>query len=159
MDSASVPAAAAAATPLLLAPAGVSAPVSSSAPASSEAAASAPAPAGACVITNENDAVTLPVKAAGWGFEDTELRLNKAGQVELSGSRYLFSGKELPSLRSWMEKNASLNIDWHSPTKPQPPSPAPIKNEGFIAALQVRPIQETKTYYNQSLWLHSLAVL
>ncbi len=111
--------------PSPLAPSTVSAAVTPSAP-----------PKGAGVIVNENDPANLPVKATGWGFADTELRLNKAGLVELSGNRYLFSGKEFPSLRTWMEKNASLNVDWASPEKPMPPAPTPIRNEGFLAAIE-----------------------
>lgn len=54
----------------------------------------------------------------------------------LTGTRYLFSGKELPSLRSWMETHASLNVDWASPSQPHPKLPAPVRNEEFLKAIQ-----------------------
>jgi alkyldihydroxyacetonephosphate synthase len=132
----------------VLAPVGVAA----IAPAAA-APARAPAVAGAGIITNEDDDMTLPVKAAGWGFPDTELRLNKTGQVELTGNRYLFSGKEFPNLRSWMEKNASLNIDWASPAQPPAPTPAPVKNEAFIEA--IKGSYDRLSFHGQERVLHA----
>lgn len=94
-------------------------------------AAAAPAAAGA-----KEEEVKLPVKWNGWGFDDTELVLNQRGQVELTGSRYLFSGRELPSLRKWMEENAGLNVEWTSFSQPHPTLPEPVRNEKFLEAIK-----------------------
>lgn len=88
------------------------------------------------IITEENDPVTLPTKADGWGFPDTELRINQKGDVELSGSRYLLSGKTFPSLRPWLEEKASLNVDYTSPARPQTKIPSPIRNQAFLEAVK-----------------------
>lgn len=97
---------------------------------SSKASTSTPA------VTAKGEEVKLPVKWNGWGFEDTELVLNQRGQVELMGTRYLFSGRELPSLRAWMEANASLNIDWTSFSQPHPTLPDPVMNQPFLDAIK-----------------------
>lgn len=76
------------------------------------------------------------LKHTGWGYKDTKFTLNHQGLVSLSGSRYLFSGKALPSLRSWMEESAGLNIDDASPPQPQGPVPAAIRNEDFLAQIE-----------------------
>ncbi len=33
-----------------------------------------------------------------WGFRDTVFRINSRGNVELTGTRYYFSGVEMPAL-------------------------------------------------------------
>ncbi len=86
--------------------------------------------------SKELEEAKLPVKWNGWGFDDTELVLNSRGQVQLTGSRYLFSGRELPSLRKWMEENASLNVDWTSFSQPHPTLPEPVRNEEFLADIK-----------------------
>lgn len=44
-----------------------------------------------------------PFKTQGWGYNDTSFSINHRGHVELTGNRYLYSGKELPSFRAWAE--------------------------------------------------------
>ncbi len=104
-------------------------------------------------ITLEEDEIDLPTKLHGWGFPDTELRLNNRGQVELTGDRYLMSGKEFPNLRSWMEANASLNVAWTSPAQPFPKPSAPIKNQDFVDAISGH--YDRLSYNNKERVMHA----
>ena len=53
----------------------------------------------------------------GWGYSDTAFVVNKQGQVELTGSRYLFSGKVFPLMRGWAEQSAGLDINVETPSQ------------------------------------------
>lgn len=77
-----------------------------------------------------------PLRWNGWGFDDTEFKLNSRGQIELGGSRYLFSGKELPSLRKWMEENAGLDISKTSAPQRHPVVAGARRNEAFTNAIK-----------------------
>ncbi len=54
-------------------------------------------------------------KNNGWGFKDTDFFINEQGLVELSGSRYMFSGKVLPNFRKWCEDVVGLDIGDETP--------------------------------------------
>ena len=73
----------------------------------------------------------------GWGFADSVFDLNDKGNVELSGNRYLFSGREFPDLRKWCEEE--LGIDVTMTTKVQENMERikePIVNEEFLRAIK-----------------------
>ena len=57
------------------------------------------------------------VRWNGWGYADTKFELNKKGQVQLSGTRYLFSGKVFPDMRTWVEDVVGINIDNETPSQ------------------------------------------
>eukprot|EP00743_Colponemidia_sp_Colp-15_P002674 GILK01002897.1.p1 GENE.GILK01002897.1~~GILK01002897.1.p1 ORF type:complete len:630 (-),score=93.02 GILK01002897.1:76-1785(-) len=71
----------------------------------------------------------------GWGYKDTEFRVNSDGCVELTGDRYLFSGKVLPNFRPWAEKEIGLNMDNQVTGQEACPVPAPRRNEEFLRAV------------------------
>lgn len=62
---------------------------------------------------NNND----QVRWNGWGFADTAFAINDKGQVELTGKRYLFSGKVFPDMRRWAEESCGLDIDIATPSQ------------------------------------------
>lgn len=69
----------------------------------------------------------------GWGYRDTEFIINDRGLVQLTGSRYLFSGKELPELRKWMEDNVGIDIADRVSSNATPKNVPPlIQNEAFL---------------------------
>eukprot|EP00761_Pharyngomonas_kirbyi_P002503 gb/GECH01002507.1/.p1 GENE.gb/GECH01002507.1/~~gb/GECH01002507.1/.p1 ORF type:complete len:629 (+),score=150.59 gb/GECH01002507.1/:1-1887(+) len=78
----------------------------------------------------------------GWGYKDTSFLVNKNGQVELSGDRYLFSGNMLPHFRSWMEKNCGLDINNISLSQSIDDAiahvPSAIVNGGFMREIRSR---------------------
>lgn len=51
----------------------------------------------------------------GWGFDDTRFTVNAQGIVRLEGTRYLYSGAELPALRGWMEETIGASMDRPAP--------------------------------------------
>lgn len=57
------------------------------------------------------------VRWNGWGFADTAFIVNDEGVVQLSGSRYLFSGKRFPMMRAWAEEAAGLKLDVETPSQ------------------------------------------
>lgn len=73
-----------------------------------------------------------------WGFQDTSLRTDTDGIVEVTGSRYLLSGCKLPWLLPW----ASETLDVDVPRLPRVVSPRPVfserhcVNEDFLADLR-----------------------
>lgn len=42
-------------------------------------------------------------KNNGWGFKDTEFLLGDDGAVQITGSRYQFSGQKMPKFKDWVE--------------------------------------------------------
>jgi hypothetical protein len=68
------------------------------------------------------------VRWNGWGFADTAFVVNDEGVVQLSGSRYLFSGKRFPMMRAWAEEAAGLKLDVETPSQVCYRSCAPISS-------------------------------
>jgi hypothetical protein len=56
------------------------------------------------VQTGATPASTSELRWNGWGYADTTFGLNQNGHVVLSGSRYQFSGAEMPEFRPFMEE-------------------------------------------------------
>eukprot|EP00916_Digyalum_oweni_P008394 GHVL01014075.1.p1 GENE.GHVL01014075.1~~GHVL01014075.1.p1 ORF type:complete len:601 (-),score=76.36 GHVL01014075.1:107-1909(-) len=71
------------------------------------------------------------LKDNGWGFRDTKFVLNKAGCVELTGNRYLFSGNQLPNFVSFA-KQQGIDITYKTPPQSQINVPPIIQNARFI---------------------------
>mmetsp|Transcript_15515 Transcript_15515/g.26720 ORF Transcript_15515/g.26720 Transcript_15515/m.26720 type:complete len:590 (+) Transcript_15515:111-1880(+) len=76
------------------------------------------------------------VKWNGWGYSDTRFVVNKDGVVELTGARYLFSGKTFPELRKWAEETAGLDIDKETPPQKTILVPKPNLNKAFVNEFQ-----------------------
>jgi alkyldihydroxyacetonephosphate synthase len=73
----------------------------------------------------------------GWGFADSGFRVNEAGEVEFSGSRYAIGGKKIPSLLPWGVGIFASPLDPRDRNAPQHPTRVPerISNEVFERAL------------------------
>ena len=54
-------------------------------------------------------------KNNGWGYKDTEFRLEEDGTVRLTGSRYEFSGEKMPKFKEWVERVAGLDVNIRTP--------------------------------------------
>jgi len=72
----------------------------------------------------------------GWGFKDTEFVLDKDGQVKLTGSRYLFSGQQLPKFREWVEKEINIDLNVQTPAQVEIPVAEPRLNVDFMNELK-----------------------
>lgn len=70
-------------------------------------------------------------KPSGWGFKDTNFELLNSGQVKLTGSRYLASGKILPHFREWAEKAVGLDLSESVPAQVKMPVAPPRRHEEF----------------------------
>jgi alkyldihydroxyacetonephosphate synthase len=73
----------------------------------------------------------------GWGFADSGFRVDAAGEVEFTGSRYAIGGKKIPALLPWAEGIIELKLDPRDRNAPQYPTAAPARtpNEAFERAL------------------------
>ncbi len=71
----------------------------------------------------------------GWGFKDTEFRINTAGHVELSGSRYALAGQELPHLLEFMRDQIQLPLE-RKENAASPNIPPAREQPHFLAELQ-----------------------
>ena len=95
----------------------------------------------------------------GWGYNDTAFHIDNintnhhhqqqhnnndninslSGQVRLLGTRYLFSGKTLPSLRQWMESKVGIDITSYKPgraTVNEYNVPVAVINNQFMSDIQ-----------------------
>jgi alkyldihydroxyacetonephosphate synthase len=73
-----------------------------------------------------------------WGFADTRFEIDDAGDVTLAGDRYDLSGQSLPHLLPWIRGVMKLPIeasDRH-PSQYPPNIPAPVRNAGFLRAVE-----------------------
>lgn len=71
-------------------------------------------------------------KVNGWGFKDTEFILDKSGQVKLTGSRYLFSGQQLPKFREWCERECHIDLNVQTPAQAEISIQEPKVVQGFL---------------------------
>ncbi|XP_076806546.1 alkyldihydroxyacetonephosphate synthase, peroxisomal-like [Clavelina lepadiformis] len=77
------------------------------------------------------------LKWDGWGYKDSQFKINEKGSVTFTGSRYKLSGLVMPHLRPWMEE-MGLNIDEMAKSEPKINTenvPKPTLNEDFIDEL------------------------
>jgi len=73
----------------------------------------------------------------GWGFTDSGFRVDAAGEVEFTGSRYAIGGKKIPSLLPWGVGIFASPLDPRDRNAPQHSTRVPerISNEAFERAL------------------------
>lgn len=76
------------------------------------------------------------VKPLGWGHSDTEFRLERASrEVELTGTRYIFSGQRLPKFVDFVER-FGVRVDRETPANREPCKlDAARPHEGLLDAL------------------------
>ena len=73
----------------------------------------------------------------GWGFSDSEFTLTEAGEVQLTGDRYSFSGRVFPAFRAWCEKELGVDVTLQSPAQDTLAKvPEARTNAGFLAAIK-----------------------
>ena len=85
-----------------------------------------------------------PVEADGgerldvWGFRDTAFKVNSSGNVELTGSRYTFSGVEMPNFLPWIQNvlGVDIQLDDTNPSGYPPVVPETKKNPEFMAEVR-----------------------
>lgn len=71
----------------------------------------------------------------GWGFSDTEFTLTDTGAIALNGHRYAYSGKSMPSLRTWMEARTGIDVNDVTPSQPEPKLVKPTINQSMIDSI------------------------
>ncbi len=73
----------------------------------------------------------------GWGFSDSEFSLSDNGEVQLTGDRYLFSGREFPAFRAWCEKELGVDITLQTPAQDELAAvPESTVNDAFMSAIK-----------------------
>lgn len=72
-----------------------------------------------------------------WGFRDTSFAINDRETVEITGSRYELSGKELPRLLPWIRETLGIDLDASDQHKNAYPTeiPAPVESAAFSKAI------------------------
>jgi hypothetical protein len=91
-----------------------------------------------------------PFKWNGWGYDDTEFKLNTQGEIFLSGKRYwlryapfpialrtFLSGVSFPKFRGWAEQVFGIDIEHKCPAnKTMQELPEPIKQANFLQEIE-----------------------
>jgi alkyldihydroxyacetonephosphate synthase len=73
----------------------------------------------------------------GYGYADTAFFINQKGLVEFRGPKYELHGKILPEFKKWCEAEVGFSEEQFTPSQPfLREVPAPINNEGFLAAIK-----------------------
>ena len=73
-----------------------------------------------------------------WGFRDTSFAINERDTVEITGTRYELSGKELPRLLPWIRETLGIDLDakdQHTNTYPTD-IPTPVESPKFTNAIR-----------------------
>ena len=72
-----------------------------------------------------------------WGFRDTSFAINERDVVEITGTRYELSGKELPRLLPWIRETLDIDLDAKDKHKNAYPTeiPTPIESPKFTDAI------------------------
>lgn len=83
-------------------------------------------------------------KPQGWGYSDTAFRINEEGDVELTGSRYLFSGQVLPAFVKWAELVVGLDLADFSPAQLSIPVQPPKRHPEFSERVQAFCLHSTE---------------
>eukprot|EP01130_Rhizamoeba_saxonica_P012382 TRINITY_DN5205_c1_g1_i1.p1 TRINITY_DN5205_c1_g1~~TRINITY_DN5205_c1_g1_i1.p1 ORF type:complete len:623 (-),score=148.70 TRINITY_DN5205_c1_g1_i1:133-2001(-) len=89
-----------------------------------------------CVnLINNEPRIQEKVRWNGWGYADTEFALDN-GLVYLTGSRYQFSGYELPHLSPFIQEIMGVDPVVTTPSRPAPTSfPDPVQNYDFLSEI------------------------
>ena len=75
-------------------------------------------------------------KKDGWGYQDTKFKINNQGLIEITGDRYLYSGKTLPSFAKWIQDVVGVDFSDHTPTQTHVQVPPPRNNQEFLQRVQ-----------------------
>jgi alkyldihydroxyacetonephosphate synthase len=75
-------------------------------------------------------------KNNGWGFKDTEFHLDDDGSVQITGSRYEFSGQKMPKFKDWAENVVGIDINNVTEAQRDIPVDPPVENLAFVEALK-----------------------
>ncbi|HRI02256.1 MAG TPA: FAD-binding oxidoreductase [Pyrinomonadaceae bacterium] len=72
-----------------------------------------------------------------WGFRDTSFAINNRDTVEITGTRYELSGKELPRLLPWIRETLAIDLDAKDQHTNAYPTeiPAPVESPKFVDAI------------------------
>ncbi len=73
-----------------------------------------------------------------WGFRDTSFAINERDTVEITGTRYELSGKELPRLLPWIRETLAIDLDAKDRHTNAYPTeiPTPIESPKFTNAIR-----------------------
>ncbi|XP_011496151.1 PREDICTED: alkyldihydroxyacetonephosphate synthase [Ceratosolen solmsi marchali] len=76
------------------------------------------------------------LKWNGWGYKDSEFRVNNKGVIEFTGNRYPIGNKELPYFTSWVKNTFNVNLANQVKPKMLPKEyPEPIINNTFLEVI------------------------
>ncbi|MEQ1921593.1 MAG: FAD-binding oxidoreductase [Pyrinomonadaceae bacterium] len=73
-----------------------------------------------------------------WGFRDTSFAINDRDVVEITGTRYELSGKELPRLLPWIRETLAIDLDAKDQHTNAYPTeiPTPVESPKFTDAVR-----------------------
>eukprot|EP00051_Salpingoeca_urceolata_P007868 m.101232 g.101232 ORF g.101232 m.101232 type:complete len:756 (-) comp15448_c0_seq3:111-2378(-) len=77
------------------------------------------------------------LKWNGWGYRDSFFKLNDAGLMMFTGTRYELSGEEMPQFRQWMEDTMGMDVNVMAPAQERVPDvAAPIIDHAFLKDIE-----------------------
>ncbi|XP_076623716.1 alkyldihydroxyacetonephosphate synthase [Colletes latitarsis] len=77
------------------------------------------------------------LKWNGWGYKDSEFRVNERNILEFTGNRYPIGNKELPYFTQWVQTVLGVNLTRRNVSQPMPTNlPEPIISPEHLEAIQ-----------------------
>ena len=99
---------------------------------------------------SQNDA---PLRSR-WGYVDTKFILNKNDAIEVTGSRYLISGYEMPYFIPFVEEVLQLPFNKEARTEAQPNIPKAKINKLFVGEVNKK-LKHRLTLDDETRFRHS----
>ncbi|WKY03083.1 hypothetical protein Q1695_016407 [Nippostrongylus brasiliensis] len=77
------------------------------------------------------------VKWNGWGYADSYFKLDKNGNVTMTGDKYDISGQIMPHFRPWFEERLGVFLGYQTPSQTlnDVAIPAPVENDEIFEEL------------------------
>ncbi|XP_029035219.1 alkyldihydroxyacetonephosphate synthase [Osmia bicornis bicornis] len=76
------------------------------------------------------------LKWNGWGYKDSEFRINEKNIIEFTGNRYPIGNKELPYFTQWVKDMFGVDLNKKQPSQPMPTNlPEPIISLELLEAI------------------------
>nr|XP_012144006.1 PREDICTED: alkyldihydroxyacetonephosphate synthase isoform X4 [Megachile rotundata] len=77
------------------------------------------------------------LKWDGWGYKDSEFRVNEKEIIEFTGNRYPIGNKELPYFTQWVKDVFDVNLSTYAPAQPPPTNlPEPIVSPELLEGIR-----------------------
>lgn len=95
------------------------------------------------------------LKWNGWGYKDSEFRVNEKGVIEFTGSRYPIGNKELPYFTEWVKEVFGVDLNARKVSQPVPKDlPEPLISPELSQAIAKLKIEYSTTGIDRLVRAH-----